>query len=415
MKKSLRALLLLPILGVGGLFFMSCDDDNDDGWMISSPRITFKNISEPEPFIQSGIFSSVAPGGSTTFTFHAARGQRLMLATMYSYSNDLFFAPENPGIELFDNAGEPRTGVITDAVALWDNGTRLNEAPGAGIDHPGVPEVGVVSRIDGMDSAGNSYPAASELMEVSLAFDQTQSLFTCTIRNLSAATANETPFSAGVYAVSNLFEEQLLAETPFFVVGKSSSAPLTALAESGDILPLAEWLEDETGIFTTLNGVLVVIYHGDQNPIYTLGALDGGVGLAPLAQRGDPTILASTLRKQPNVRQVYFTSDAILPGKSMECYYTAAPGDKIAYALMFGYSNDWFFANGSDLWALGGGNLTEQTLLLDAGVAVSQYPGAGNAQWLFDGTPIPEKQPVMVVGSTYPVPEVDELIEVTIR
>ena len=383
--------------------------------MISSPRITFKNVSEVEPFVQSGIFGSVAPGASTSFSFHAAKGQRLMLAAMYSYSNDLFFAPENPGIELFDNAGEPRTGVVADAVALWDNGTRLNEAPGAAIVHPGTAQSGTVSRIEGVDQEGNTYLNASELMEVSLAYDREQSLFTCTIRNLSGGTVNETPFSSGVYAISNVLQNKLVAETPLFTRGQASSAPLTSLAESGNVLPLAEWLEDQTGIFTTLNGALVVIYSGNQNPIYTLGAVDAGQGLATLAQKGDPTLLASALRKLSNVRNVYTSTDVVLPGKYIECYYSAAPGDRIAYALMFGYSNDWFFTSGTELWALGGGNITEQTLLLDAGVAVSQYPGAGNAQWLFQGTPIPEKQPIMQVGSTYPVPDLDELIEVTIR
>ncbi len=415
MKKRLFTLALLPLLFAGGVLFTSCDDDDNDGWMIYSPCITFKNVSEVEPFIQSGIFGSVAPGASTTFTFHAAKGQRLMLAAMYSYSNDLFFAPENPGIELFDNAGVPRTGVVADAVALWDNGTRQNEAPGAEILHPGAAQSGTVSRIEGIDEQGNSYVKASELMEVSLSFAPEQSLFTCTIRNLSAGTANETPFSSGVYAISNVLQDKLVEETPLFTRGEASSAPLTALAESGNVLPLAEWLEEQTGIFTTLNGALVVIYDGDQNPIYTLGSIDEGRGLASLAQKGDPKALADALRRLSFVRNVYYTSDVVLPGKSVECYYSAAPGDRITYALMFGYSNDWFFTSGPKLWALEGGDLTDQTLLLDAGVAVSQYPGAGNAQWLFDGTPIPEKQPIMQVGSTYPLPDLDELIEVTIR
>ena len=42
----------------------------------------------------------------------------------------------------------------------------------------------------------------------------------------------------------------------------------------------------------------------------------------------------------------------------MECTYEAAANEKVAFATMFGYSNDWFFANGPELNALTKGDIT---------------------------------------------------------
>ena len=103
-----------------------------------------------------------------------------------------------------------------------------------------------------------------------------------------------------------------------------------------------------------------------------------------------------------------------LPGESMECTYEAAANEKVAFATMFGYSNDWFFANGPELNALTKGDVTSKTVLLDDGTAVSQYPGAGNAQSIFGGTLMPEDKAISAVGDTYPVPAVDGIVKITI-
>ncbi len=76
----------------------------------TKPTIKFENVIPTKNYVQSGTFAAVAPGKTTSFTFYAAKGQRLMFATMYSNSNDLFFAPENPGIQLFNDSGVPYTG-----------------------------------------------------------------------------------------------------------------------------------------------------------------------------------------------------------------------------------------------------------------------------------------------------------------
>ncbi|MFR2931415.1 spondin domain-containing protein, partial [Alistipes putredinis] len=176
MKKKYFFSAFAAVLLFAGAAFTSCDDDDDNPAPGTRPTIKFENVIPTKNYVQSGSFAAVAPGATTSFTFHAAKGQRLMLAAMYSYSNDLFFAPENPGIALFNDSGVPNTGIIADAVKLWDNGTRVNEQPGPGVNHPGVAQAGVVTEVKGTDAAGHTYPAASSLFQVSLTFDAAQSL-----------------------------------------------------------------------------------------------------------------------------------------------------------------------------------------------------------------------------------------------
>ena len=168
MKKKYFCTAFAAALLFAGFAFTACDDDDDNSAPGTKPTIKFENVIPTKNYVQSGTFAAVAPGQTTSFTFHAAKGQRLMFATMYSNSNDLFFAPENPGIQLFNDSGVPYTGIIADAVKLWDNGTRVNEQPGPDVNHPGVAQAGVVTEVKGTDSEGHNYLAASSLLQVSL-------------------------------------------------------------------------------------------------------------------------------------------------------------------------------------------------------------------------------------------------------
>ncbi len=67
-----------------------------------------------------------APGEAFEMSFSARPGDRLSFATMFSGSNDWFFAPPPTGIALF--AGDdPRWGDVTSEVRLYDLGTELDE------------------------------------------------------------------------------------------------------------------------------------------------------------------------------------------------------------------------------------------------------------------------------------------------
>src|SRR5690348_15459232 len=88
------------------LSLAACKKDHDMP-PAQSETITIENVLDSKPLVETGTFQGtgkppvILPGQSTTFTFSAAKNQRLTFATMYGWSNDLFFAPANPGIKLY--------------------------------------------------------------------------------------------------------------------------------------------------------------------------------------------------------------------------------------------------------------------------------------------------------------------------
>jgi len=93
---------------------------------------------------------------------------------MFVPSNDVFVAPDESGIALFEN-GKPVSGDVTDAVTLWDAGTEPNGQPGYGPDQApaqdspdqGDDEGGVVRPLTAVDD-GHRYPATGDLLTLSL-------------------------------------------------------------------------------------------------------------------------------------------------------------------------------------------------------------------------------------------------------
>lgn len=82
---------------------------------------------------------------------------------------------------------------------------------------------------------------------------------------------------------------------------------------------------------------------------------------------------------------------------------------------MIGFSNDWFFANEVGIDATVKGDLSSKTALFDSGTGIDQYPGAGNHQALFGGTPQSETKVISKVGAQYPVPAAQNVIKVTVN
>lgn len=89
----------------------------------------------------------LTPGNSYSFEIRGEEGDYLNFATMFVQSNDLFLAPAQEGLDLFDESGLPRSGDITSEVLVWDAGTEVNQEPGLSIDQaprqsgPNVGEV----------------------------------------------------------------------------------------------------------------------------------------------------------------------------------------------------------------------------------------------------------------------------------
>ena len=404
-KNRFRAALSAVVLA--GLVFTSCSKDDDMKPSTGSMRtLTVENIVTPKLFVESGSFKNmgespiIQPGQSVSFKFKAGKGQALMFTTIYGKSKDWFFASQQPGIKLFNAQGKAMTGDVSSQVKLWDNGTK-NDKTGASESNP-------IMEVKGVD--------ASKLLNVMLSYEEPTSEFTLTIKNTSAGTGNETPFSPGIWAVSTFDGNKLLAEKPFFTPGEKSNPEMTDIAQMGKIDKLKMKVEANTGIITGISPVLVVVYQGEKNPIYELGKNDPGMGLKDLAQKGNASKLQESLKKMKGVKGIYIAGTApVGPGQKVMTQYKAGDGDKLAFVTMFGFSNDWFYANEQALSAKLSGDITNKTALFDSGTGVDQYPGAGNRQALFGGTPQAENKPISKVGTTFPVPPVNKVLKITIQ
>jgi hypothetical protein len=66
-------------------------------------------------------------GSQVTQEISVSKGDRLAIATMYGFSNDWFFASMGNGVDA------TMTGDISTTIGLYDDGSAVNQFPGAGI------------------------------------------------------------------------------------------------------------------------------------------------------------------------------------------------------------------------------------------------------------------------------------------
>ncbi|MEN0052195.1 MAG: spondin domain-containing protein [Mucilaginibacter sp.] len=424
------AIALLP------LTLAACKKNNDNTPVASNQQstITVENVLNSKPLVESGTFQGtgspalILPGQSVSIQFSAAKGEAITFASMYGWSNDLFFAPANPGILVYDTDGKPIEGDVSSQVKLWDNGTRINQKPGAAVNHPGVADTKSITEVKGSDAQGNTYLPASSLVKATLKYNG-NSVFTLTLQNTSAGTANETPLSPGVWAVSYIVGGTLQNAAPLFTSGQPTANGLTNIAEAGDNTALSTYAKSITGIFTPLSPILVVVYNGIDNPIYKTGENDRAQGLKLIAQQGNADTLAAYLKGKPGIKAVYVlpapNTKVLLPvigaqqGGIVSQQITVAKGDRLAIATMYGFSNDWFFAstdNGVD--ATMKGDISTSIKLFDDGTAIDQFPGAGITQFNLAGTPLQESKPINAVpnpNAFTTLPDIQNIIKVTLK
>ena len=116
----------------------------------------------------------IIPGAAYEVTITGMPGDRLSLTTMMGQSNDWFYAPAEPGIDLFVN-GRGISGDITSQMVLWDAGTEVDQEPGIGSDqgprqtapNTGKAENGVVRNAKDVKYA-RAYAKTSEVMKVTI-------------------------------------------------------------------------------------------------------------------------------------------------------------------------------------------------------------------------------------------------------
>ncbi len=396
-------------------------------------KVTIENVQMPKLYFASGVFNTpigagtagpATPGNAFTFSFNAGKGQRLSFVTMFGRSNDLFFAPDGKGIELF-NGDTPLSGDITSMIKLWDAGTEVNEAPGMGMyqaNTQSAPDTGPDESVPvteiGSVNDGFTYPSVASVIKVMISNDG-GTKFTVRIDDLPGAF---TPVSPGVWVVHT-------ADYPIFEPGKlDRGLGLKANSEDGNPAILGKYLTSNSGLVTPISPGVWTITKADQHPLFQNNKLDYGDGLKFIAQGGDPTVLAAALKTKSmikstgvyNIKSGASLAGPLFPGDKFEFTVTGMKGDYLSFASMFGQSNDLFFAAsdmGIPLWS-GNiptyGDVTSQVKLWDDGTEVNEYPGAGNHQPARGPGGILESEKIIVVNDGFTYPLIPDLIKVTI-
>jgi hypothetical protein len=449
MKGVTFVLLSLTLFSFKGCFLKDDEDDSPGNAQAGKFKVTIENITKPKQFFQSGSFTvpvgdqasgPATPGKSFKFSFDAPLGAKLSFATMFGQSNDLFFAPDEEGISLY-NDRNPITADITEQIKLWDAGTELNEEPGAGPNqaprqsgpNTGTVENGIVKEISNVMD-GYTYPKVSDVIKVELKH-VSASKFEVTITNVSTSNTLMTslgpapaPNSPGVFVINT-------AKAPLFKVNEPVSPyGLERIAEDGNPVKLAEWISKNTGYVSPFSPGVWAVHRSDAKPIFTKNAPDYMEGLERIAEDGNPADLATSIIKKKGIKEtgVYSipvgksSSAPIMPGEKFEFEFKASHGERLSFASMLGQSNDIFISPGDigiELFTKNGavtGDVSEKIYLWDAGTEINEYPGAGINQaprQLAPNTGPSESNPVKMIeevndGFSYPLPI--DIIKVTI-
>ena len=421
MKKTIY--LLMTILPA--LIILSCNEEDEMMDPTALFTVTIENVTEGKDYFSADMSDPIPPGGDYSFSFHAGKGHYLSFATMFAQSNDLFYAPDDEGIALYDDTGNPLTGDITRMVYLWDAGTEVNQEPGLGADQAprqsgpdtGMDENGNVSLIADVND-GFTYPAIEDIISVMLEHDGS-TMFTVTFSNISDMGSFQTPLAPGSWVVHG-------AGHPIFISGNSASEDLESLAEDGSNSMLSNALRENSGFVSPFAPGVWAVYDM-MNPVYSFGQA-ASPELEALAEDGNPSGFLTSLDGVDDVNSfnVFTTPDGaggpapIFPGEKYTFEFNARPGEKLALATMLVQSNDIFAGIEIDLFQNGSpvsGDISNQLRLLDAMSEINEFPGAGNYQAPRQTGPdmgAEENGSVNDVSDAFDYPMINTILKVTV-
>lgn len=435
----------LTLLGITLMLIVACDTATDEPEIKAEFKVTIENIAEAKSYASSAVFNTpvdasspaaIGPGGAYEVSFDATPGSKLSFATMFVHSNDLFYAPDGGGIDLFDDMGVQITGDVTSQVMLWDAGTEVNQEPGLGADQAprqSGANTGAVDTDNMVRSAVDDFsnlPAVTDVIQTTLSSLGSTS-FKLRIENVSSSTTLSTsdgastsvPLAPGVIVVHT-------EDNALFTVGQSDNGSgLESIAEDGDPTSLATAIGEDTGV-THLYAPGVYVVHETTDPLFSDGSADMGDGLEDLAEDGDPTNLAASISGGGFGDNGAFNTPvgssgpgALGPGASYEFTFSAMDGDYLSLALMLVQSNDLFVAPvgmGIALFSNSSastGDITSHFKLWDAGTEMNEMPGFGLNQAPRQSganTGVDEMGLVRMVDDDYDYPVLSDIIKVTI-
>src|SRR6478736_1423354 len=144
------------------------------------------NRATLDGYLAGGIFNvpvgatspgPIVPGSKYQFTFDASPGDSLSFASMLAATNDVFIAPKETGIPLFDDEGAALTGNVSDQLFLWDAGTEGNEEPAIGLNtvtnqltaNTGAVGEGKVQLLSAVTTDTYVYPTVQSILKVTIA------------------------------------------------------------------------------------------------------------------------------------------------------------------------------------------------------------------------------------------------------
>jgi len=216
----------LPIAEDDKVMNVDSDTSNDGSDSISSKQI----FDTPVGADEAGVAS---PGEAYELTFSAKPDDKLSFATMLVQSNDLFFAPDEAGIPLFDAQGQPLEGDITDKIEIWDAGTEQDEVAGEGANQAprqADSDTGAAdpdNRVRAVDPSSAGFPEVNEQIKATIDYLGNNE-FKLTLSNISDSSALPTPITPGVAVVHS-------EPAPIFTnLQADRGLGLEALAEDGD-------------------------------------------------------------------------------------------------------------------------------------------------------------------------------------
>jgi len=448
--------LILSSLLIIATTIISCNDDEGN---ISSESetaiftVSIENIAPEKTFVKSGVFNipvdnlgpgAATPGNRFEFIIDAGRSHNLSFATMLAATNDLFFAPDEEGIALYDGNGHPISGDVTNQIYLWDAGTELNEEPAVGPNtvtnqtarNTGEDENGTVRKIEDIDTDTFDYPPVNEIVNVSIAHAG-GTRFKVTIEDLSTALLKTSegerpaPISPGVWVVYNSN-----VPNPLFIENQHDLGQgIESIAEDGNPDILGEHVLGNTGVTYPASPGGWIVHQQGTKPFFTEGLDDYNDGIEAIAEDGSAVNLEMALSSLSGFKDgdIFDTPvgnsvpGAILPGNQFQFSFEASIGDQLSLATMLAATNDIFFGtadtgiplfntNGEPI----GGDITNQVYLWDAGTEVNEEPAIGPntvTNQLAPNTGTDQDEPVYLlndVNDGFDYPTVNNVLKVTI-
>jgi hypothetical protein len=220
--------------------------------------------------------------------------------------------------------------------------------------------------------------------------------------------------------VSSAQRDGKAMETRFIVRVENTSSADGLAASDGTRWP-----------FAVSPGTWVV--HEQDGHLFTVGRKADANGLEAQAEDGNPEMLVNSLGSRAhgshmlhgffNVPVGATGPGPITPGGAYEFTFSAKPGMKLSFAMMFGQSNDLFYAPEKAIALFDekgrptSGDITSRVLLFDAGTEVNQEPGIGPDQAPRQKAPNTGQSESKVVGPVkddFTYPKTENVLRITI-